>query len=83
MIYFDVTKAGPRRHRSGLTRVSGRLRDCLADTAVDAAWDEGLRDLKSWTPVSLRADDWFLTTELFSEAERPGFSTFLASFVVP
>ena len=27
MIFFDTTKTGDARHRSGLTRVSARLRD--------------------------------------------------------
>lgn len=77
MIYFDVTKARPGRPRSGLTRVSGRLRDGLQGSITDVAWDEGVRTLAKWDRVPLRADDWFFTTELFSEAERPGFSAFL------
>ncbi len=70
MIFFDVTKTGSAGHRSGLTRVSGRLAGELgaAATAVRwATWDRGLD-----------AGDWFLTSELFSEEERPGITEFLA-----
>jgi glycosyltransferase involved in cell wall biosynthesis len=71
MIFFDTTKTGAAGHRSGLTRVSARLRDELAARATAVAWDEAARRAQ-------RAD-WFLTTELFSEEERPGFTAFLAA----
>lgn len=49
--------------------MSERLREELGDNACAAAWTE-IRD-------RAKADDWFVTTELFSEVERPGFSEFL------
>jgi hypothetical protein len=74
MIFFDVTKTGAARHRSGLTRVSTRLREELGARVTEIAWPA--RNLERARP---KPDDWFLTTELFSEEERPGFSAFIAS----
>ena len=79
MIFFDTTKTGRRRRRSGLDRVSARLRESLGAAAQEVVWDEGVRDVRTWNPVSLRHEDVFLTSELFSEPERPGFSAFVAS----
>lgn len=70
MIFFDVTKTGDASHRSGLTRVSRRLREELGASATEVKWP--------WEPRA-RADDWFLTAELFSEEERPGFTAFMQS----
>lgn len=72
MIFFDVTKAGGAGHRSGLMRVSARLGDGLRDAATEVRWPE-------WDRATVRADDWWLTGELFSEEERPGFTEFLAA----
>jgi glycosyltransferase involved in cell wall biosynthesis len=69
MIYFDVTKAGRSGHRSGLMRVSARLSDGLKSVATEARWPE-------WDGA-VQGGDWFLTGELFSEEERPGFSEFV------
>ncbi len=69
MIYFDVTKAGRSGHRSGLMRVSARLSDGLKSAAAEVRWPE-------WNRTA-EAGDWFLTGELFSEEERPGFSEFV------
>jgi glycosyltransferase involved in cell wall biosynthesis len=70
MIYFDVTKTAGSRHASGLVRVTQRLRTELGTTVTPVSWSTWNRHLQR--------DDWFLTAELFSEVERPGFSTFLA-----
>lgn len=70
MIFFDVTKTGAAGHRSGLTRVSRRLRDGLGLTAREVGWPPVL-------PASLTPADWYLTAELFSEEERPGLTAFL------
>lgn len=70
MIFFDVTKAGGSGHRSGLMRVSARLGDGLRDVATDVRWP-------SWDFATSSREDWFLTGELFSEEERPGFSAFV------
>jgi len=69
MIWFDVTKSGPSGHRSGLSRVSSRLREELGVSARPVSWHE-------WDRGAL-AGDWFCTAELFSEAERPGLWNFL------
>lgn len=69
MIYFDVTKARSVRHRSGLARLSERLRDELAAEAASVTWLEARERAAK--------EDWFVTSELFSESERPGFTEFL------
>ena len=71
MIFHDVTKAGSAGHRSGLMRVSARLGENLGAAATAVRWP-------AWNRA-VRADDWFLTSELFSEEERPGFAAFLAA----
>lgn len=79
MIYFDVTKMSAAKHRSGLMRVSGRLRDELGASVQEVVWRErvwhhaGVRGSR----VALKPEDWVLTVELFCEAERPGFWEFL------
>jgi glycosyltransferase involved in cell wall biosynthesis len=69
MIFFDVTKTGTAGHRSGLTRVSARLVAELGAAATPVKWT-------GWKPAT-GAGDWFFTSELFSEEERPGFTEFL------
>ncbi len=71
MIFFDVTKTGAVRHRSGLARLSGRLREEMGAAATAVNWTEA-RDRAG-------REDWFVTSELFSEAERPGFTEFIGS----
>lgn len=71
MIYFDITKTGSVRHRSGLARLSERLRDEFGAAATAAGWTE-CRD-------RVGQGDWFVTSELFSDRERPGFVEFLRS----
>lgn len=71
MIFFDVTKTAAVRHRSGLARLSVRLREEMGEGAAAVTWQEA-RERAGRT-------DWFVTGELFSEAERPGFTEFLAS----
>lgn len=69
MIHLDVTKTASARHRSGLTRVTTRLRRTLGAAARPFRWPQA--------DGGLAADDWFLTAELFSEDERPGVTEFL------
>ncbi len=71
MIFFDVTKSGRSGHRSGMLRVSARLAEELGDSARAVSWS-------TWDRT-MAAGDWFLTAELFSEEERPGFSEFLVN----
>jgi glycosyltransferase involved in cell wall biosynthesis len=77
MIYFDVTKSGKAGHRSGLTRVSSRLAEELGGAAVRVEWDGDFREQGKGAPVTFAAADRLLTSELFSEEERPGFTEFL------
>src|SRR4051812_21999272 len=79
MIFFDLTKTGATRHRSGLTRVSARLRAELGAAAVEVAWDTGRQRFKTSSGRYPTVNDWFITAELFSEEERPGFTSFIAS----
>jgi len=76
MIFLDTTKTAGAGHRSGLTRVGTRLRDALGGRAAAIRWDGTRRAPAGGTPG---AADWFLTSELFSEDERPGFTDFLAA----
>lgn len=78
MIYFDVTKTGWARHRSGLTRVSSRLAEELGAAAVAVRWDRGtFRPAQGGGSLALEPSDWLLTAELFSEEERPGLGEFI------
>ena len=70
MIYFDVTNTGRSGHRSGLNRVSERLRAELGDVARPVSWPR-------WDRSAVRPEDWFLTGEIFGAEERPGFGEFL------
>jgi glycosyltransferase involved in cell wall biosynthesis len=80
MIYFDVTKSDAARHQSGLMRVSARLRHELGAAVTPVRWDGRTG---SWLyagggmPVTCSPADWLFTAEQFSEAERPGFWSFL------
>lgn len=65
MIYLDATRTGAARHRSGLLRVTRRLGEELGAAARAVDW-------KQAAPLA-GAGDWFLTAEVFSEEERPGF----------
>ncbi len=80
MIYYDTTKMGLAKQRSGLTRVSARLREEFGGTVTEVAWDAARRGFvsgKAKTPVVFAATDWLFTVELFSKAERPGLWNFV------
>ena len=80
MIYYDTTKIGQARHRSGLTRVSGRLQEEFGGLATPVSWDgqrRGFVTSKEAQPVTFAPSDRLFTVELFSEAERPGFWDFV------
>ena len=80
MIYYDTTKMGAAKQRSGLMRVSSRLREEFGGIITEVAWDGNRRGFitgKEQTPVEFAWADWLLTVELFSEAERPGFWDFV------
>lgn len=80
MIYYDSTKMGTAKQRSGLTRVSSRLREEFGGTIIEVAWNgesRGFVTVNERAPVRFTLTDWLLTVELFSEAERPGFWDFV------
>lgn len=79
MIYYDITKAGTIAHRSGLMRVSARLGDELRGAITEVRWDGGWRNAATGARVGPAGGDWVFTGELFSEEERPGFTTWLTS----
>lgn len=80
MIYYDITKMGAARHRSGLMRLTSRLMEELGSLVTPVRWDAGRRGWvlnKVGTAVEFGAADWLFTVEMFSEAERPGISAFI------
>jgi glycosyltransferase involved in cell wall biosynthesis len=79
VIFFDTTKTGAAGHRSGLTRVSARLRAELGGAATPVSWTRGAWRTADGHEARLTACDWLLTGELFSEEERPGFGAWLAA----
>jgi glycosyltransferase involved in cell wall biosynthesis len=82
MIYYDTTKMGAAKHRSGLMRLSSRIREELGSVVTEVAWDGRQRGFvvgKDRQRVPLVASDWLLTVEQFCEADRPGFRDFVAN----
>ncbi len=82
MIYYDTTKMGPARHRSGLMRLTSRLMEELGSTVTPVTWDGRRRAFLAGEKrevVTFAATDWLLTVEMFSEAERPGFTAFVTN----
>ena len=80
MIYYDITKMGAARHRSGLMRLTSRLMEELGSMLTPVSWDGRRRAFVTGmerTPVAFMPADWMLTVEMFSEAERPGFTAFV------
>jgi len=82
MIYYDTTKMGAAKHRSGLTRLTSRLMEELGGVVTPVAWDGRRRTFviaakKERPVVRFAAEDWLLSVEQFSEAERPGFTEFV------
>ncbi len=81
MIYYDTTKMGAARHRSGLMRLSSRIREELGSVVTEVAWDGPQRGFvlgKERQRVAFAPADWLLTVEQFCEADRPGFRDFVA-----
>jgi len=81
MIYYDTTKMGAAKHRSGLMRLSSRIREELGSVVMEVAWDGRRRGFVMGPKrerVPFAAADWLLTVEQFSEAERTGFREFVA-----
>jgi glycosyltransferase involved in cell wall biosynthesis len=81
MIYYDTTKMGAAKHRSGLMRLSSRIREELGSLVTEVAWNTEARMFVTGSKrvrVPFATTDWLLSVEQFSEAERPGFRAFLA-----
>src|SRR4051794_4761952 len=78
MIHFEVGKSQQSRHRSGLTRVSRRMTEEFGNgvtaTTFFKAGKTFRADVSAFAP---RPTDWWLTAELFSEADYPGFWDFV------
>jgi glycosyltransferase involved in cell wall biosynthesis len=55
------------------------LAEELGAAAVPVVWDGGFRPAAGGELLALAPNDWLLTAELFSEEERPGIGTFIAS----
>jgi glycosyltransferase involved in cell wall biosynthesis len=70
VIFLDVTQASRSAHFSGLNRVSARLRSAGSDFVTPIRWRE-------WSG-ELGPGDCLLTSELFSDEERPGIRAWLA-----
>lgn len=82
MIYYDTTKMGAAKHRSGLMRLSSRIREELGSVVTEVAWDAETRGFttgKKRVKADFKPDDWLLTVEQVCEADRPGFRDFVAS----
>jgi len=82
MIYYDTTKMGAAKHRSGLMRLSSRIREELGSLVTEVGWDKDARTFVTGSKrerVPFAPSDWLLSVEQFSEAERPGFRAFLAN----
>jgi len=80
MIYYDTTKMGAARHRSGLMRLTSRLLEELGSAVTAVSWDDHRRTFVlggKRAPVRFDPADWLLTVEMFSEAERPGLTAFV------
>lgn len=82
MIYYDTTKMGAAKHRSGLMRLSSRIREELGSVVTEVAWDgqqRGFTTGSARAQVAFKPADWLLTVEQFCEADRPGFREFVAN----
>lgn len=84
-LFFDVTKSNSARQLSGLTRVSEKLRLALTkklgEALVPVVWHSRKRCFVKTTDrgiLNFAATDSFLTPEVFSSDERPGFYEYLA-----
>jgi glycosyltransferase involved in cell wall biosynthesis len=85
--FFDQTKSGGYQHSSGLVRVNRELFVGLlavmplGATLVPWRWDSiKKRPVTASDSTPLSTTDVFLSTELFSPDERPGFEDWLKHF---
>ena len=82
-LYFDVTKTVSAKQLSGLVRVSEKLRqslkDQLGDGLVPVVWNSRKRQFLDLNKrqVECQKGDSFLSPEVFSSDERPGYYGYL------
>lgn len=78
MIHFDISRTKSTNHRSGLVRVSSRLLKELGEAARPTALlRPGVGPAGAAEQFRPKGDDWWLTAELFCEAECPGMWSFI------
>lgn len=84
VLYFDVTKSAAARQLSGLIRVSEKLRHALSSklgkSFVPVIWNNKRRNfsaINSKSPVEMSSSDRFVTPEIFSSDDRPGYFEYL------
>jgi len=70
-IWYDCTKSAKATHRSGLQRVAHKLLEELGESATPTQGFDWVQQAK--------AEDWFLTAEVFGPSERPKFAKNLAN----
>ena len=90
IIYWDVTKTGFTKIKSGINRVSRCLQDAVVNelpknSIVPVVWNHRKGDFETVDKPRRsvgRADELtvFITVEVFSEEERPGFLGWLKNF---
>jgi len=89
VIYWDVTKTGSGSHKSGINRVSERLLDSLSVlpsvSLVPVVWSQRTRKFilfdKKREPLETgEPSSFFVSCEVFCEAERVGFEDWLKAF---
>jgi len=78
MIYLEQSRTNQARHRSGLTRVTARLREEMGSAVQPAAiFAPGEGPAVAAVDFRPGPSDWLLTAELFGEAECPGTWSFI------
>jgi glycosyltransferase involved in cell wall biosynthesis len=82
-ILWDVTRAHRSGPETGIRRLSRRLRENIGHTTAGSVaevhWDAGTRSFADAGGAAPKPGDVLVTTELFSEPERPGIGAWLAS----
>lgn len=64
MIYYDITKMGAAKHRSGLMRLTSRLMEELGSAVTAVSWDgrqQAFVTGKKPQAVAFAPADWLLT----------------------
>lgn len=79
-LFFDVTKTGSSRQLSGLVRVSNKLKQAISEKIgeelIPVVWHSRKKcftDQTTKDAVDITGEDGFLSPEVFSSDERPGY----------